>query len=308
MTDRDGETTSAKIVSADPLDHVARQYNWLISGPIKSYRDLVKRSPLGPIVRSEHAVAIRRTVAKAMLVRNPFRFLALETGRAGRLGQHRLVGLPITVTVRHRSRDTDVLSEMLSAYSPPTSIQLPTSGTVLDIGGNIGLFALWALAEIPACSVVSYEPDPKNLPILARNHDLAACGDRWTTRAVAIGNRSDEIRFASGGYADSRVSAAGDVVVAMVDIFDQPHAEFMKIDIEGSEWEILRDPRLPALPADLLVIEWHRSATDGTQGDAAEATGLLELAGYVIASSEFDQGRDHGVIWATRRRATSVAE
>jgi FkbM family methyltransferase len=219
------------------------------------------------------------------------------------------VGLPITVALRHRSRDTDVLAEMLSAYTPPPSITLPNSGCVLDIGGNIGLFALWALAEIPGCNVISYEPDPQNLPILDRNRELAACADRWTTRRVAVGNRSDEIRFASGACADSRVSASGDVVVPMVDIFEQPHAGFMKIDIEGSEWEILRDPRLSKLPTEILVIEWHRAAIDGSQGDAAEATELLARAGYAIASSEFDAGRDHGVIWARKHgQATSGAK
>lgn len=263
-------------------------------------KELVRRSPLGLALRTSRAIAVRRAFAKARIVRYPIRFLAFETGRPGRVGEHRLATLPISVSVRHRSRDTDVLAEMLSAYRPPRGITLPTSGTVLDIGGNIGLFALWALENCPGCRVISYEPDPTNLALLTRNWERASQGDRWETRPVAVSNRSGEIGFDSGGYADSRVNAAGDVVVPVVDIFEQPHADLMKIDIEGSEWDILRDPRLRDLPADVLVMEWHRHATDGTEGDAAEATQRLTEAGFEIASSEFDLGRDHGVIWATR--------
>lgn len=263
-------------------------------------RELAGRSPLGAVVRAPRAVTLRRTLAKARLVRNPIRFIALETGRAGRIGEHRLAHLPMSITVRHRTRDTDVLSEMLSAYQPPESITLPTSGTVLDVGGNIGLFALWALERCPGCRVISYEPDPRNQPVLLRNWQRAPFSDRWSTRAVAVSNRSGELRFASGGHADSRVSASGDVVVPVVDIFDEPRADFMKIDIEGSEWDILRDPRLPELPADIVVMEWHRHAVDGTEGDAVEASARLTDAGFDIASNEFDPGRDHGVIWAKK--------
>jgi FkbM family methyltransferase len=264
------------------------------------FKDFVKRSPLAPVVRSSRAVAVRSTFAKARLVRNPIRFLALETGHRGRLAEHHLLHLPIDVTVRHRTRDTDILSEMLWAYQPPGAICLPASGTVLDIGGNIGLFALWALGECPGCSVISYEPDPSNLAVLARNR-ASVGGDRWTVQPVAVSNWAGESRFASGSYADSRVSAAGDVLVTVVDIFQQPHATFMKIDIEGSEWDILRDPRLSTLPADIVVMEWHRHATDGTEGDASEATARLRHAGFAIEASDFDAGRDHGVVWAMRR-------
>jgi FkbM family methyltransferase len=268
--------------------------------PSVTLKGLVKRSPLAPLVRSGQVSSARRTLAKARLVQDPIRFVALESGRVGRVGEHRLVHLAGSVTVRHRSRDTDVLLEMLTAYRPPASIGLPTTGTVLDIGANIGLFALWALAQCPGCGIVSYEPDPANLPLLLRNRDRGAFGSRWAVQPVAVSNHSGDIRFASGGYADSRASKSGDVVVPVVDIFEQPRAEFMKIDIEGSEWDILRDPRLPSLPADIVVIEWHRHATDGTKGDASEAAELLIQAGYVIAASDFESGRDHGLIWAAK--------
>lgn len=264
-------------------------------------RQFVKRSPLGPVVRSSRALVIRRALVNARLVRDPVRYIAFESGSRGRVAEHRLTELPVTVALRHRSRDTDVLGEMPWAYRPPPSIALPASGTVLDIGANIGLFALWTLARYPGISVVSYEPDPNNLPLLARNRALGGFGERWTTRAVAVGNRNGEARFASGGYADSRVNESGDVVIPLVDIFEQPHGQLMKIDIEGSEWDVLRDHRLPALPADVVVMEWHRHAIDGTTGDAAEAVGLLEKAGFDIAASQFDRGRDHGLVWAARR-------
>jgi tRNA1(Val) A37 N6-methylase TrmN6 len=86
----------------------------------------------------------------------------------------------MTFAVRHRSRDTDVLTEMLSAYSPPLTITLPATGTMLDLGGNIGLLALWALERCPGCRVISYEPDPTNQPLLARTTHAAGSATAGT--------------------------------------------------------------------------------------------------------------------------------
>ena len=45
----------------------------------------------------------------------------------------------------------------------------------------------------------------------------------------------------------------------MVDVFAtlEGHVALLKIDIEGAEWAILEDPRLAALDAEAIVLEWH---------------------------------------------------
>jgi FkbM family methyltransferase len=258
------------------------------------------RRALRPFARTPLVSRVRLVVAKARLVTRPIRFAAYEMAGRARVANHVCREPHFVVSLRHGTRDTDVLLEIRHAYQPPAGLHLPGSGLVLDVGGNIGLFALLALSTLPECRVISYEPDPANLPALRRNAALNAFSDRWELRPVAVGNSNGEAAFDSGLFADSRVSNSGEVVVPVVDLFEQPAAALMKIDIEGSEWSILRDPRLSGLRAGILVMEWHTHATDGTTGGEPEAKALLARAGFHIASSYHMPGRDHGTIWAIR--------
>lgn len=77
------------------------------------------------------------------------------------------------VQIRHRSRDTDILREIFGprsgGYRPPRPMMPLLRGPirVLDLGGNIGLFGMYAFARWQITSLTSLEPDPTNYGILA---------------------------------------------------------------------------------------------------------------------------------------------
>src|ERR1700709_1652701 len=69
--------------------------------------------------------------------------------------------------VRHRSRDIDLVVEIFGprrASDPPASLAPRLRGPlrVLDLGGNIGLFAGFALQRYDVRAITSFEPDPEN--------------------------------------------------------------------------------------------------------------------------------------------------
>ena len=81
-------------------------------------------------------------------------------------------------------------------YTPEDSaITLPRGAvTVIDVGANIGLFTLWALAEAPTSRVIAIEPAPATFALLGRNLRAASADTRVSALMLGVGS---EIRRGS---------------------------------------------------------------------------------------------------------------
>ena len=131
---------------------------------------------LQPTTRRRIAsVLALRFLRAALLTTSPARFVLadLVTSR----GQVRTWPLRAggTVTLMHR-RDLEAFHELMVAgeYEPPAELagRLNDAERILDIGGNIGMFAHWARRRWPAAAITSFEPDPENLAVFrAGLHD-----------------------------------------------------------------------------------------------------------------------------------------
>lgn len=173
---------------------------------------------------------------------------------------------------------------------------------VLDLGGNIGLFAVDALSRYPAARVTSYEPDPQNLRVLKRCTEVNP-GASWELVHACAMTTDESVKIAAGEFADSHVSDSG-VEVAGVDILPILGGfDFVKMDIEGSEWPILLDQRWPEAMRDVtaFVLEWHER---GCPAENARGTAIaaVEAAGFTVAAGL--AGWDHGVVWGWRSRGS----
>jgi FkbM family methyltransferase len=204
------------------------------------------------------------------------------------------------VHIRHRTRDLDILGEIFSAgsYEPPHELDLTGPLRVLDVGGNIGLFGAFALSRWDVSSLRSFEPDPGNFRLLeatARPHEA------WETVEAALSNKPGEMRFAAGLFSESRAALPGEnaITVRVEDIYAQPAADLVKVDIEGGEWPILTDPRLKTLAARAVVMEWHQNACPHPDAPAL-ASRLLRDAGYGNQSHDASRFESNGMVWAWR--------
>jgi FkbM family methyltransferase len=167
---------------------------------------------------------------------------------------------------------------------------------ILDIGANIGAFALWAIGRWPGCRIHCYEPLPSNFEILARN--LAhldgrsvslyafAIGDPARTRLFLGRNNCGEASFFDLG---EQASESVEVVTRAPDVL--PRANIIKIDAEGSEIDILSG--LGEIDSDVVLLEYHSDA----RRRAADAL----LAGYVLADGQV-RGPHRGVLKYVHRR------
>lgn len=145
-------------------------------------------------------------------------------------------------------------------------------GDVLcDVGANIGLFTLYALAGRPEVRAVAVEPDPANFARLHENLRLNGTGPRALVYPLALSDRVGPARFARrqteaggaspfaldgggppdrtrGGAADAAgappVQVAGAWCIRLDDLFDGPQAPpaptHLKIDVDGPQLAVLR--------------------------------------------------------------------
>jgi FkbM family methyltransferase len=122
--------------------------------------------------------------------------------------------------------------------------------TILDIGANVGSFALWALLRWPGSTLHCYEPNPGTFAYLQRNTARHA-GIRCVNAAVfpCTGPKAAFFsRYAGDGEA-ALLAYAGDTFregvaqptfeVDVVAPSALPAADIVKLDIEGGEADVL---------------------------------------------------------------------
>jgi FkbM family methyltransferase len=253
---------------------------------------------------------VRRCLAAARqngLVTKRISFLVGEF-RGGTRAYPLALNSDYSVLIRHQTQDTAVFAELFRApmaYEPPSPVAVALGQIanrrglrVLDLGGNIGLFALYTFVRYGGAHVTSYEPEPDNLAVLrecARLNHFA----RWdiihgcataTDGVVSI----TPARFAHTAVASTGLEVPSVDVLPLLDRYD-----FVKMDIEGSEWQIIRDERWPGAMQDVtaLVLEWHDRASRVAEPCAA-ALARLHAAGFNTWAGP--DGTSHGVIWAWR--------
>jgi len=163
-------------------------------------------------------------------------------------------------------RDVEGLTEIFERRTYEPVLPLPPRPRILDLGANVGLFTAWALQEWPQARVTAFEPDPENMRVLRRF--VATNGLEHQVKLVeaAVGSQDGTVNFKAGLGSGSALSDDGALTVPKQDA--QPlmaEADLVKIDIEGGEWELLRDPRLHNVRAQ-IVLEYHRYLCPG-RGD-----------------------------------------
>ena len=137
---------------------------------------------------------------------------------------------------------------------------------ILDIGANVGSFALWASARWPGSTVTSYEPHPGTYELLKRNTDRRR--DIVTVNAALFPGGQKTATFLSRFAGDGEsglASYAGDTFVAgamveryevaVVDPASLPSADIVKIDIEGGEGDVL--DHLDLSKTSLVLLEYQ---------------------------------------------------
>ncbi len=121
---------------------------------------------------------------------------------------------------------------------------------ILDIGGHIGTFAIWALCINPEAHMISIEPDPETFAILKQNAEgLRSKAFRWDViQAAAARQNGALLRFSTSGPSMShRIDPDGTIEVEGISLdtllklpsVRAKSIHVIKVDAEGAEVEFI---------------------------------------------------------------------
>lgn len=141
-------------------------------------------------------------------------------------------------------------------------------GTILDLGANIGLAAVYFGCRYPAAAIACVEPWPDNLRLLARNLELNGVSAAIIPAAIHSGDGGVLLELAERDYAHKIVMQPADRVkrTMQVDAVSVPtvlrrlgwdRIGLVKVDIEGHEAVLFGGDCAWLDRVDALCIEWH---------------------------------------------------
>ena len=179
--------------------------------------------------------------------------------------------------------------------------------TVLDIGANIGYYALMELGMIgPSGKLVAVEPSPSNVELLKRNltlngYDgievhLAAISDQAGVKQFFLSEMSNLNTFHDTGT--GRLHLSGKTVdvktCSVPEIMAGRKLDLIRMDVEGHEVEVING-LLPAIErgemAPMIIFETHLSRY-GAEHDIEAPLRRLFALGYrvLLAGSSWERG------------------
>lgn len=156
-------------------------------------------------------------------------------------------------------------------YSPVLDcIESTSNPTIVDLGSNIGGFALYIFDSFPQAKVVSVEVAPDTFDVLKRNQKLNTERD-WDILQAAVWTKNGHVnldrRDTSTGHRVAKDEEGSERVVAkLLDgiLLDAGinDISLMKMDIEGAESEVVPVNEEVFQRTQILVIEIHTDRID----------------------------------------------
>jgi FkbM family methyltransferase len=135
--------------------------------------------------------------------------------------------------------------------------------TILDCGSNIGLSILYFKKLYPKSNIIAFEPDPGVFKQLEYNIEQYGY-DGVILKNAALWNKESFISFESEGSVGGKINANGSNSQNVVKVetirlrtFLEGGVDFLKIDIEGVEYDVLKDCVDLLDRVENLFIEYH---------------------------------------------------
>jgi FkbM family methyltransferase len=196
-------------------------------------------------------------------------FVRLVRARAVPIGHAELPvrvrseGHRFDLVLRANSSDATVLTETLLGRHHLPPIPLADVQSVLDLGANIGLTMAHLAALCPAARIVGVELDPDNVALARRN--VERWRDRCEVVEAAVWHADEPLRYhiARGAECGAVLSPSGGKTAqglslnSLLDRLRWDRVDFVKMDIEGAEREVLRSNAEWALRVRSIKVEAH---------------------------------------------------
>jgi FkbM family methyltransferase len=184
--------------------------------------------------------------------------------------------------------------------------------TIVEIGANVGTFAIYAAAADPSVRIYSYEPIPENYEVLINNITENGFEDRVKAFNLGVAGTSGkrEFYFLASSPEHSFIKADGSSrsvtvdCLSLIDVLNSnslAKVDLLKINAEGAEYEILYSaPKECFDRIDEIRMEYH-DGKNIEKHDLGHLKGFLEQSGYVTTHL-YQHTTDEGFIWLKKRQ------
>lgn len=157
---------------------------------------------------------------------------------------------------------------------------------IIDCGVNIGLSVIYFKNQYPSAHIIGFEPDKGLYQVSKQNFDVLNIHNVDLIEK-AVWKKDSVINFYSEGADAGRIAGNGDnkkiVEVHTVSLrgFLDREVDFLKIDIEGAEVDVLDDCKDSLWNVKNLFVEYH-SFYGSNQQNLVKIINILEDAGFKL--------------------------
>jgi FkbM family methyltransferase len=207
--------------------------------------------------------------------------------------------------VRARTMDKAVLKEVwVNNLYGRHNFEISENDTVIDIGGHIGFFSIYAACKAKMGKVITFEAFNENYKLLKENIDLNKISN-ITLENTAVGKENGTSRLFlsadnnTGGHSLHLKKESGNFIDIPVMAFDEvlkkyklEKVDYLKLDCEGAEFDILLNASEESLKKiKKIVMECH----DHGNNTSEKMVKFLEKKGFKVIA---DLGKGESILYA----------
>jgi len=245
-------------------------------------------------------------------MKNPLRIVALFLGLPVRRPLEVELHGGARFLVRTRMEVWILKESCLDRDYERDAVAVQNGWTVLDIGAGLGDFAVRVARDCPGATVYAFEPLPESFALLQKNMQLnrvanvrafpeAVAGRAGTLELYTVTGLSGQHRTAGDGgksiAAPIRVPAV--TLAAALAKIPSARCDFLKIDCEGAEYEILFSADEATLSRiEHIAMEYHDAVTSHSHEELAR---FLEARGFQVRTRGSPAWWELGFLYASRR-------
>jgi FkbM family methyltransferase len=218
----------------------------------------------------------------------------------------RLRGSGLQFRVR-TAMDVWVIKETCLDRDYENSVVLQDNWTIIDIGAGLGDFTAYAAQRSPNGRVLAYEPFPESFALLQQNVALnklrnveaqpCAIAEKPGSLALNIGI-GEAVQHSTTQTGANTIEVQAITLQQVFDEHELDRCDFLKMDIEGGEYAILRSVDTDLLKrVKRIALEYHDNTPAGKHDELVR---LLQDSGFKVQVHPNPVHDYLGYLYATR--------